>query len=821
MADISKIKLPNSSEYNIKDNRIPGVDTVPTSGSDNVVTSGGVYNALRVDNIKPLDSHTFSGVYATSETIDTLFPFFRVIPTNWDEPVIVRYRFEAYSPSYKGSYYGKYECRFSFFHSSLCAYCCTNNIGSTSYRPFYYHSLMLIAASTYQSMGHLVGINFYASGNSYSRNATISSYARTFDIEILETNNCTIEWFSTCATISSSTLSGYVAETTHKAISNYDGSSQGDKHTGDANTDTKVRQYQHGDNAAGTAGYYPLLARYDVTNKSGTYEANYARFHTGAILDTSTGGIEAASFKKTNGTSSQFLKADGSVDSNTYATTSQIPSAPGTLNTTATTAQSTSSSEALSGNVTLHKVSKTGTYNDLIGTPDLSGYQTKSNLVTSISSSSTDIQYPSAKCVYSFVPKASFFDNSNTTLYFFASNDDKAAFIADRTQIDKILFSVVMNFNEQRITLADSEDTTSVSFYDNSSAANLAVVYNIQQKNIFFDNWNDITGTINFTTLADTGSTGTYTTVNTQQLTDSGTITVNVRNNIQFGSNKIKFVGSLSNDSSVTNYIEYLVNVISEPYMVFADSNVESICATTWGDGVGITASRASTVTSTQFGTTFKDNTAITSFNELSYFTGLTSIPATAFYGCSSLESVTIPTTVTSFGDSAFNSTKLTGVVTIPSNVTTIGKSAFNNCTLMTDFIANGVTDIAYFARWFVGCPSLVRIVLPAIQTINYGAYIINDAAMTSFQEFDFGPNLTSVGNTIIGSRINGAHVIIRATTPPTLSGANPFYGSNLSAIYVPYSSDHSILEAYKTATNWSNFSSKFVELDVNGNIPT
>lgn len=46
-----------------------------------------------------------------------------------------------------------------------------------------------------------------------------------------------------------------------------------------------------------------------------------------------------------------------------------IPAAPGTLNTTATTAQSTSSSEALSGNITLHKVSKTGSYNDLSDKP--------------------------------------------------------------------------------------------------------------------------------------------------------------------------------------------------------------------------------------------------------------------------------------------------------------------------------------------------------------------------------------------------------------------------------------------------------------------
>lgn len=46
MADVKKIRLPNNEEVNIKDYRIPGVDTTPTSGSDNVITSGGVYQAL-------------------------------------------------------------------------------------------------------------------------------------------------------------------------------------------------------------------------------------------------------------------------------------------------------------------------------------------------------------------------------------------------------------------------------------------------------------------------------------------------------------------------------------------------------------------------------------------------------------------------------------------------------------------------------------------------------------------------------------------------------------------------------------------------------
>ena len=46
MADISKIKLPNNSVVNIKDARITGVDTTPTSGSTNVVESGGIKEAI-------------------------------------------------------------------------------------------------------------------------------------------------------------------------------------------------------------------------------------------------------------------------------------------------------------------------------------------------------------------------------------------------------------------------------------------------------------------------------------------------------------------------------------------------------------------------------------------------------------------------------------------------------------------------------------------------------------------------------------------------------------------------------------------------------
>lgn len=43
---ISKVKLPDNSSQELHDYRISGVDSSPSSGSGNVVTSGGVYTAL-------------------------------------------------------------------------------------------------------------------------------------------------------------------------------------------------------------------------------------------------------------------------------------------------------------------------------------------------------------------------------------------------------------------------------------------------------------------------------------------------------------------------------------------------------------------------------------------------------------------------------------------------------------------------------------------------------------------------------------------------------------------------------------------------------
>lgn len=91
MADINKIKLPDSSEYNIIDYRIPGVDTVPTSGSDNVVTSGGVYDKINDESL--VISAALNDLNDRLSEIEETDPIFSVSPaanitssdiTNWN-----------------------------------------------------------------------------------------------------------------------------------------------------------------------------------------------------------------------------------------------------------------------------------------------------------------------------------------------------------------------------------------------------------------------------------------------------------------------------------------------------------------------------------------------------------------------------------------------------------------------------------------------------------------------------------------------------------------------------------------------------------------
>ena len=92
---------------------------------------------------------------------------------------------------------------------------------------------------------------------------------------------------------------------------------------------------------------------------------------------------------------------------------------------------------------------------------------------------------------------------------------------------------------------------------------------------------------------------------------------------------------------------------------------------------------------------------------------GVTEIGECAFYGCSGLTSITLPSGVTKIGEDAFQHCSGLTSITLPSGVTEIGEDAFWGCSGLTSItLPSGVTKIGKYAFW--GCSGLTSITLPS-----------------------------------------------------------------------------------------------------------
>ena len=148
--------------------------------------------------------------------------------------------------------------------------------------------------------------------------------------------------------------------------------------------------------------------------------------------------------------------------------------------------------------------------------------------------------------------------------------------------------------------------------------------------------------------------------------------------------------------------------------------------------------------------------------------TGVTSIGAYAFCGCTSLTSVTIPNSVTSIEYRAFDDcTRLTSV-TIPNSVTSIGECAFWGCESLTSItIPDSVTSIGGSA--FEVCDSLTSVTIPnSVTSIGDWTFYFCE----SLTSVTIGNSVTSIGGSAFECCTNLTSVTIPNSVTSIGAGA-------------------------------------------------
>ena len=338
---------------------------------------------------------------------------------------------------------------------------------------------------------------------------------------------------------------------------------------------------------------------------------------------------------------------------------------------------------------------------------------------------------------------------------------------------------------------------------------------------------------------------------------NSGSSAFILNNNTKVSAN----TAYLPNQEEIEDYDFLSIKIIEpSPAISFVDDNVKAICVANWdfnGDGE-LNEGEAAIVT--DLGQVFKGNTNITSFDELRYFTGLTSIGYQAFHGCSGLTSVTIGNGVTSIGYQAFyNCNGLTSIhveegnpkydsrdncnaiietatnklikgcknSTIPNTVTEIGDGAFQNCNnltsinipnsvtrigcesffgcndLMSIIIGTGVTSIA--DNTFTGCNSLTSVTINSDYIMSRTTFGSSDNMKTIFGDqvttYIIGDDVTSIGRVAFCGCTNLTSVTIGNSVISI--GGSAFYDcSNLTSVIISNSVESIASDAFHGCIN-------------------
>ena len=177
-----------------------------------------------------------------------------------------------------------------------------------------------------------------------------------------------------------------------------------------------------------------------------------------------------------------------------------------------------------------------------------------------------------------------------------------------------------------------------------------------------------------------------------------------------------------------------------EDIISFADPIAKYACVDkfdTNGDGE---VSYAEAAAATTLSGLFAEWNTVTSFEEIKYFTGVSST-ANVFTGLAQLDSITIPVQITTLG--TFENCKALKKVVLPEELKAIPNYCFRYCSSLASLVLpDGVTSIGSFV--FYGCPSLKIVKLPSgMKTLPNGCF----SGCGGLMEIIFPEELTSIPN--------------------------------------------------------------------------
>lgn len=175
------------------------------------------------------------------------------------------------------------------------------------------------------------------------------------------------------------------------------------------------------------------------------------------------------------------------------------------------------------------------------------------------------------------------------------------------------------------------------------------------------------------------------------------------------------------------------------------------------------------------------------------------------FRECTSLRSITLPNGFESVGTYAFYLCYSLETIVIPSSFTTLNTTMFYGCYSLKKIIVKNANTIIKSGS-FQACYSLISFAISDVQTIIESSAFRSCYSLSSLT---IPSGVKNIGTYAFQNCTGMKEYHFIPTTPPTLANTNAFqYIPSDCIIYVP----QGCLEAYQTATNFSNYASKMQE---------